>query len=248
MPNMPKSVREEPMTTADPLDNPVWHALVGPHAGFAIGRRAARRYERYVAPFSAIAEPTAAAYADLAADLPARVEARLFRPTEEPTPEGWETTSARPIMQMVWDGPSLPPPLAGEAGIVRLGRDDIAKMLALVDAARPGPFEPRTIELGNYVGVRDAATGRLVAMAGERFRLPLYVELSAIAVHPEARGRGLGAALTAHLARSALTHGATPFLHVFPDKPAVSLYTRLGFRERARLWVLWRRPTPGGAK
>ncbi|HEY2610381.1 MAG TPA: GNAT family N-acetyltransferase, partial [Reyranella sp.] len=57
------------------LDNPVWHALSGPHRGHAIGNGRARHYPRDMAPFSAIAEPTEAAYADLAADLPANTEA-----------------------------------------------------------------------------------------------------------------------------------------------------------------------------
>jgi predicted GNAT family acetyltransferase len=148
---------------------------------------------------------------------------------------------------MVLDGSRLPAALAGKARVSPLGRDDAAEMLALVDTARPGPFGSRTVELGSYIGVRDAATGRLVAMGGERFCLPSHVELSAIAVHPGFRGRGLGAALIAHLAQSALRRGLVPFLHVFPDNPAVDLYARLGFRERAKLWVLWRRPMSGGA-
>ena len=162
-----------------PLDNPVWHALIGAHVDFAVGRGEARHYRRDIAPFSAIAEPTPAAYADL---------------------------------------------------------------------ARPGPFALRTIELGSYVGVRQAATRRLVAIGGERFRPSPHVELSAIAVHPGARGRGLGAAVTVHLTNSALARGLVPFLHVFPSNPAVELYKRLGFRERARLWVLWCRPLATGAR
>jgi hypothetical protein len=38
-----------------PLDNPVWHALTGPHAGVALGHGAARHYPRDMAPFSALA-------------------------------------------------------------------------------------------------------------------------------------------------------------------------------------------------
>src|SRR5471030_1880176 len=78
-------------SVANPLDNPVWHALIGPHADLARGSGAARHYPRDMAPFSAVAEPTAAAYADLRADLPAGTEVRLFRPGEEPAPAGWET-------------------------------------------------------------------------------------------------------------------------------------------------------------
>src|SRR6266581_2384603 len=85
------------------LDNPVWHALIGPHAELAVGHGLARHYPRNMAPFSAIADASAAAYSDLAADLPAGLEARLFRPTDEPTPADWETISARPIIQMLAD-------------------------------------------------------------------------------------------------------------------------------------------------
>ena len=225
---------------AHPLDNPAWHALTGPQAALALGRGQARHYPRDMAPFSAIAEPGAAAYADLAADLPPGLEARLFRPAEEPTPAGWETLSARPIIQMV-AGDSGPPD--GRAPFEPLGPDDAAEMLALAEAAEPGPFGRGTVLLGGYLGLRDAA-GRLVAMGGERFRLPGHVELSAIAVHPEARGQELGSLLTRALMRRALGRGERPFLHVFPGNPAASLYARLGFRERARLWVLWRRPLP----
>lgn len=52
------------------LDNPVWYALTGPQADLAVGHGLARHYPRDITPFSAIAEATAAAYADLAVDLP----------------------------------------------------------------------------------------------------------------------------------------------------------------------------------
>ena len=227
----------------EPLDNPIWHALVGPHAGFAFGRGAARHYPRDIAPFSGIAEPMAAAYRDLAADLPPGFEARLFRPTDEAVPPMWETVSSRPIVQMVADR-TIPEP-APIGGVVSLGEADADEMLALAAAARPGPFDRRTVLLGNYVGVRREA--RLVAMAGERFRLPGYVELSAICVHPDWRGMGFGSGLTQYLAHRASADGEVPFLHVFPENPAILLYARLGFRERTRLWVLWRRPKIGSS-
>jgi ribosomal protein S18 acetylase RimI-like enzyme len=223
---------------SEPLDNPVWHALTGPHAKFAIGRGAARHYPRDIAPFSAIAEPTSAAYSDLAADLPPDSEARLFRPIDEAIPPAWEAISARPIVQMVADD-STPEPAATDA-IVPLGETNADEMLALAEATRPGPFGRRTVLLGRYLGIRR--NGRLVAMAGERFRLPGYVELSAICVHPDFRGLGFGSGLTQYLTHRARVRGETSFLHVFPETPAMMVYARLGFRERARLWVLWRRP------
>jgi ribosomal protein S18 acetylase RimI-like enzyme len=228
---------------ASRLDNPVWDALMGPHARFAIGKGRARHYPREVTLFSAIEEPTAAAYEDLAVDLPDRTEAVLFRPENEPPVAGWETTSARPIIQMTLaDLSGRPKPLDGETTIVRLGAADVPEILGLVEVTRPGPFSRRTIELGRYVGVRDAVTRRLIAIGGERFCFERHVELSAIAVRPEARGQGLGAAITGDVARAVIARGQVPFLHVFPDNPAARLYARLGFRERARLWVLRCRP------
>jgi ribosomal protein S18 acetylase RimI-like enzyme len=228
--------------TPEPLDNPIWHALTGPHANFALGRGAARYYPREMAPFAAIAESRAEAYADLAADFPADREAVLFRRSEEPLPSGWEALNARPLEQMILSsGDLLPAPLPAETSAIPLGLEDAADMIALVELTKPGPFGPRTVELGGYVGVRDP-NGRLIAMAGERLRLPGYVELSAICVHPDAQGQGLGAAMTLHVARAVFARGEVPFLHVWPDNPARALYARIGFRLRATLWVLWRRP------
>jgi ribosomal protein S18 acetylase RimI-like enzyme len=224
------------------LDNPIWHALVGSHAKHAIGHGLARRYPRDMAPFSAIVDATSVAYADLAAELPAGLEARLFRPTEEPAPPGWETVSARPILQMVADKLSSPD-MALCKDVTVLGTADTEDMSELAEVARPGPFGRRTPLLGRYLGYRDE--GRLLAMGGERLCLPGFVELSAISVRPDARGAGLGSAITLHLALQCLARGEVPFLHVFPDNPAVALYRRLGFRERTRLWVVWRRLVAG---
>lgn len=227
---------------ASPLDNPVWCALTGPHAHLAIGQGRARHYPRDMAPFSAINERTPTAYADLAIDLPDQTEARLFRPENETPPPGWKTIRAKPIFQMTLDVAAVPAPPDAETNIVHLGPADVPEMLALIEATKPGPFGPSTIKLGTYVGMRDSSTGCLIAMGGERFQLERHVELSAIAVHPDVRGQGLGAAVTSYLAHAVVARGRTPFLHVFPDNPAMGLYTRLGFRERAHLWVLWHRP------
>ena len=235
----PVSTRNDtsPAMTINLLDNPVWHALTGPHRAFAVGRGAARHYPRDMAPFSAIAEPSEQAYADLAAELPANTEARLFRPEPEPLPGGWEELDRFPMLQMVATGVSG----VGEGAASLLSEADTAAMLDLVAAAKPGPFGPRTPLLGRYLGVWQG--NRLVAMAGERLRLPGHVELSAICVHPEARGRGYAASLTLRLMQLAFEADEVPFLHVRPDnEAAIALYRRLGFEVRRELVVLWRRP------
>jgi predicted GNAT family acetyltransferase len=218
------------------LDNPVWHALEGPHRMHALGRGLARHYPRDMAPFSAIAEASAAAYADLAVGLPAGTEARLFRPQVEPLPEGWEEINCFAMLQMV----ATRQPESVDLPATPLSQADAPAMMDLVAATEPGPFGRRTPLLGRYLGIRHG--DRLVAMAGERLRLPGHVELSAICVHPEARGKGYAAALTRSLMRRAFANGEVPFLHVRPDnKAAVALYRRLGFETRRELVVLWRR-------
>lgn len=221
------------------LDNVVWHALTGPHRSLAIGQGQARHYPRDVAPFSAIAAPTPQAYAALAADLPSGTEARLFRPAAEALPAGWAETGVFPMLQMVAERA----PGESDCGRqpVRLGPADVPHMLELAAISQPGPFAARTVELGAYLGVRHE--GELVAMAGERMRVPGYVELSAICSHPAARGHGYATLLTRALMRAAFDRGEVPFLHVRPDNArAVALYEALGFALRRALVVLWRRP------
>ena len=53
---------------------------------------------------------------------------------------------------------------------VKLTCNDIPAMMDLVQITKPGPFGLRTNKLGAYVGICDGV--RLVAMAGERMRLP----------------------------------------------------------------------------
>jgi predicted GNAT family acetyltransferase len=123
---------------------------------------------------------------------------------------------------------------AGSVPVVELGAKDIPDMLALVEATHPGPFGARTIELGQYIGVRRQ--GMLVAMAGERMRLDGFTEISAGCVHPSCRGQGLAAELISALARSIASRAETSFLHVFnSNRPAIDLYLKLGFVLRRHL-------------
>jgi ribosomal protein S18 acetylase RimI-like enzyme len=223
----------------DLLDNPAWHALCGPQRPWAIRKGKACRFTSETAPFFAIHDTTAEAYADLGDILGDAPEARLFRARAEAVPAGWTKTRDRPILQMV-----LPADAATDLdaammpALTALGADDAGDMLCLAERCKPGPFAARTRELGTYLGIR--VNGRLAAMAGERFRLPGYSEISAVATDPDFRGRGYGRLLTAALAARQRTRNETPFLHVFPDNlAAIGLYRAMGFQERTLLRIVW---------
>jgi predicted GNAT family acetyltransferase len=122
--------------------------------------------------------------------------------------------------------------------VIRLDSADVQDMLALVQKAKPGPFGTRTCEMGNYIGIRDQ--GRLIAMAGERMRIDGFVEISAVCVDDDWRGKGLAGRLMNILRKEIAQRGETPFLHVFShNTTAIGLYERLGFELR-RAFVLTR--------
>jgi predicted GNAT family acetyltransferase len=104
-------------------------------------------------------------------------------------------------------------------------------MLDLATLTKPGPFGPRTHELGAYLGIR--VEGKLVAMAGERLKVPGYTEVSAVCTHPEYAGKGYARSLMSEVMRRIRSRGEIAFLHVRQSNTrAVALYERLGFRTR----------------
>jgi len=125
------------------------------------------------------------------------------------------------------------PPAQPNMSLRRLSIADVPQMLALTKLTEPGPFLPRTIELGAYFGIYDS--GLLVAMAGERFKLTGHTEVSAVCTHPDYRGRGYSNGLMSAVIAGIMNRGQTPFLHVRTENPAVHLYQNMGFRIRAQL-------------
>ena len=107
---------------------------------------------------------------------------------------------------------------------------DVAEMVALVDRTQPGPFTDRTIELGTYLGLRDASDGALVAMAGQRLRPPGHVEISAVCTDEAFRGRGLARLLVDLLVDEITAAGDVPILHATgANTGAIRLYASMGF-------------------
>lgn len=213
----------------DPLDNIMWHSLGGPHLHFAEGDERARRYPPDVGPFSAVPdEPLPEHFAALRELVGPAGVATLFR-GDVTVPDGWEVLGTINGVQMVW--PSGPPLEGVDPRIVTLGDEDVDEMMSLTARTKPGPFAPRTVALGTYLGVRS--DGHLVAMAGQRARTNGHVEISAVCTDQHRVGQGLGRALMHAQVGLILAEGKIPILHASASNArAIALYEYLGFRHR----------------
>ncbi|MFE4696030.1 GNAT family N-acetyltransferase [Streptomyces sp. NPDC056738] len=235
----PAPAPSSPPTAPHVLDNAAWAALTGPHAHLAerVGRAA--RYPTDVSPFTALSDPADPRSWD---DLAELVGPGAVTPVTavQSVPDGWTVEHSGVGVQLTATALRSEP--APEA--VRLGPDDVPEILDLIALTRPGPFLPRTVELGTYLGIREG--GRLIALAGERLRPPGWTEISAVCTHPDHRGRGLATRLVRAVAAGVRERGDTPFLHAAADNTnAIRLYESIGFTLRRRTRFLLVR-APGG--
>jgi len=221
------------MTSLDAsvLDDPFTEALRGPQSHFARSRGRISTFERDVSVFYGHPrEMTDQDYTDMAA-LTGMGRTASLRDRRAPLPtHGLHLVETFDLVQ--YDGSNVTP--AHDPELVVLGLSDVPEMTALVELTKPGPFLPRTIEMGTYLGWRDT-DGRLMAMAGQRLHLPGWTEISAVCTHPDARGRGLARRLVAAVAHVIVDEGDRPFLHTTADNPATRLYESMGFVLRSEV-------------
>ena len=220
---------------AHPLDNPIWNSLTTIHAHFAEAASLARRFPSDVTALGALMGPTEEAWSALAG-LPsaAKVTVLVFDAPVDP-PAGWEVLESAVGLQMIYEDrkPPSPPPASAAFSeeIIELAAADAPEMLALAELTRPGPFGIRARELGTFLGIRRE--GKLIAMAGERLRLPGFTEVSAVCTHPDHTGHGHAAVLVTAAMERLCRRGEVPFLHVRErNTRAIELYLRLGFKRR----------------
>ena len=223
------------------LDNVIWNALTTRQAGFAESHAEARRFVPEVTSLAGFHAPTDAGYASLKGLLAERGTLALFLTEPYRTHAGWELAASASLWQMVCEnGRGLSPSAVdSEFEILELTAADSPEMIELTSLTKPGPFGKRTHELGTYLGIRSH--GKLVAMAGERLKVPGFTEVSAVCTHPEHTGHGYARVLMMEVMRQIHERGETPFLHVREDNArAIALYERIGFRRRvvAQLAVL----------
>lgn len=215
------------------LDNVCYHALNTRQSEFAESFDQARRFMPEVSVIGGFLEPSVRGYESLAALVKNGGTVNLALESPFQPRGGWSLVFGCPMLQMVYEGNSTS--LASQAArvdrIVQLGVNDVPQMMELTSLTRPGPFSKRTHELGTYVGIH--VNGRLVAMAGERMKVPGYTEVSAVCTHPAHTGNGYARALLTTVVRQICERGEKPFLHVREaNVHAVGLYERMGFLKR----------------
>jgi ribosomal protein S18 acetylase RimI-like enzyme len=214
------------------LDNPVYAALSSAHARFAQTCGHALRYPADVVPFFGL--PSAPSREDWRCAIevvpPGTYAAIVHGGTE--VPHTWKTLREFEVVQMI--GERVKGVEAPEA--IPLRAHDVPEMLELVRQTDPGPFLDRTIELGDYVGIRHDS--QLVAMAGERLHLDGWTEISAVCTAPTNRGQGMASRLVGALIAGIQDRSERSFLHVLTTNDnAIRLYEELGFRVRRPLTI-----------
>ena len=211
------------------LDRACWNALVGPHAHIAEVIGLARRYPVDISHFNAVADTSNSQAWDDLHRLIGDAGTAIVIGESIIAPSGWKIVKVFPGVQMTGED------VVGQMDpdLIHLTNVDAPEMLALATRNEPGPFLPRTVELGGYLGVR--VDGKLVAMAGRRLNPPGWVEISAVCTDVEHRGKGYAARLVLAVAAGIIDAGERPFLHVSAKKlDAIRLYEKLGFKIRTR--------------
>lgn len=214
------------------LERIIWLALSGAQAKFSVGTGTARRYAPGFSPLLGFADARHPDFTALAGYCAAG-EQFYCDGWAGATPRGWHLHEDSTMFKMLWQGAAPVADPVPEA--IRLGVSHVPQALELSALTHPGPFGPRTVELGEWFGC--FVDGRLIAMAGERLCAAgpdggMLREISGVCTHPDFQGRGLARRMTEKLVRRQLERGEIPFLHVMRDNTAAhTLYARMGFRD-----------------
>lgn len=217
----------------NPLDNMMWSSLSGDQRHLSVGTDFIRRFAPGFSPLIGFADLQ---HPDLEALVPfcAPDEQFYCEGWAGPMPRGWQLVAETSMVRMVWDGGDLTGDEGNDATTMHDGH--VGRAMTLAQLTRPGPFGPRTIELGDYFayfegGGDGSGDARLMSMAGERMQAGQYREVSGVCTHPDFQGRGLALALMLRVIRSQRQRGQTTFLQVMSsNERARRMYERMGFR------------------
>jgi ribosomal protein S18 acetylase RimI-like enzyme len=222
------------------LDNPIWQALSTRLTHLSVGGDLARRFDASIGPLAGLSNQSPEAYAELAGTLTPGQPAVLFLDEAPRLPANWKILREGELVQMICPDAPIPPPTplgSHHPPLTPLIPANVPAMLELVKLTEPGPFGPRTIELGNYLGLFQ--NNRLAAMAGQRLAPPGFREVSAVCTHPDFRGRSYAHLLVTSVAQLIRAQGETPFLtSLASNTRAIRVYQAAGFHLRRTLHLL----------
>jgi predicted GNAT family acetyltransferase len=214
------------------LNNPVFNALISGDAHLNFGTGEVKFFEKDVSPFAGFRDGYKNGFDDLYQLLP---DGRniLYATREKITePRGWKLITQIEGTQFILDSKKT----IGNRFIVpvRLDSRHADEMVKLAALTKPGPFDIRTIEFGNYFGIFE--NEQLVAMTGQRLHVSNFTEVSAVCTHPQYTGKGYAGILLEHQLDLIINNGQHPFLHVRSDNDrAISLYERIGFKSNGSM-------------
>jgi ribosomal protein S18 acetylase RimI-like enzyme len=161
--------------------------------------------------------------------LPPRVYAHLSPGCQEALGSNVIAESRGPHLKMALVDRRFAVP--GTESVVRLTHDDVDDLRRLYAVAYPANwFDPRQIDVG-YYGLR--VNGELVSAAGAHVYSPTQrvAALGNIVTHPDHRGKGYAAAVTARICSEMSETVDHIGLNVKADNvAAIACYERLGFR------------------
>lgn len=208
------------------LDNPVYNALRTGNVHLAQGSDSAAYFDPAVSPFAGFSSDIETGFAELNALLPDDRTILYASRDFSPAQNGWLQIAHIAGSQFIYSSKNKFE--VDPTALVPLQAEHALRMVALAKLTKPGPFDMRTLEFGNYHGIFQDE--EFVAMTGRRLHVNNFMEVSAVCTHPEFAGRGYAGKLMKHQINSILDEGLTPFLHVRSDNPgAIGLYEKLGF-------------------
>jgi GNAT superfamily N-acetyltransferase len=176
------------------------------------------------------------------------VVGRTFRPLGDPdliaavvagVPEltpvaafGW-MDSRGPVPERPVPERQVPNPDAGAGPPSWLTEAELPEISALMNVSFPdSDAQPGGAGVERWAGVRDE-DGRLMAVTALAWSAPDVGYLAGVAVHPDARGRGHGAAVCRFvLAQALASYGAAALMVEEWNEPAIRMYRRLGMSYR----------------
>lgn len=212
------------------LDNPVWYALGEYHKEHCINLNETRFYQPHYCPFGAL---DASSDTSSGIDQYAQRINNFYIVGEQPKfSNNVKLVKELLCLQMILVEPA---PIEINETIVALTTPAQKESLfELVNLVQPGYFRPRTSDLGDYYGIYKDE--KLVAVTGERMKLDLFTEVSAVVTHPDRNGKGYAKQLMYHTSQKILNEHKKVFLHVAKSNTgAIKLYEKLGFLTRREI-------------